>query len=328
MNNKIVDVSIVVSTWRRHEILKMVLQALLNQSHATNITYEILVVDSYSGLETMTVIDEISSEKVRYLNILENSISSKRNFGINNSFGKYIAFLDDDCVPEAEWLRNFFSFAEEHANEKVLLCGGVYFDEDLVARSNYYRYRNGRHFKSDKGTVLSYKNIVTMNMFVRRDLLLDEGVYFDDSFKGYGYEDIDFGLQLSNKGIGLITCDSDILHLELKGSLRKFCKKFYHCSKDGMRVFYGKNKIDASLGETSLLESESANIKIRIMLGVLDSYIPKLVLKFCELTDGLSYCYVENLYKLVLAAAYRDGKRNRYKNILNTTNVNKTGWYD
>ena len=63
------DVSVVISTYNRCELLEGALRALLSQT-ATDVTYEILLVDNNSTDQTRTVVKALESqnpEKLRYI---------------------------------------------------------------------------------------------------------------------------------------------------------------------------------------------------------------------------------------------------------------------
>ncbi len=65
--------------------------------------FEIIIVDDGSKDNTEEVIKNIDDNRIRYIkhNINRGS-SAARNTGIENSKGKYIAFLDSDVI----WLRD------------------------------------------------------------------------------------------------------------------------------------------------------------------------------------------------------------------------------
>ena len=92
----------------RKPLLVRSLRALSTQS-LSKLYYEIIV-----------VIDGVENKLVKYLNnefseIIvftkkHTGVCQTRNLGINFSQAKYIAFIDDDCVPETKWLENYLSF--------------------------------------------------------------------------------------------------------------------------------------------------------------------------------------------------------------------------
>ena len=67
-----------------------------------NIDYEILIIDDGSSLEKQKIyhklIKELSSTLIKYICKENGGVSSARNFGIEQSMGQYIIFVDSDDV--------------------------------------------------------------------------------------------------------------------------------------------------------------------------------------------------------------------------------------
>jgi glycosyltransferase involved in cell wall biosynthesis len=91
-------ISVVIPTRNRYALLNRAVQSVLKQTFDD---FEILVVDDASSDNTHSVIEKIKDGRINYILLEDKSGGSKaRNIGIENSKGKYIAFLDDDD----EWL--------------------------------------------------------------------------------------------------------------------------------------------------------------------------------------------------------------------------------
>ncbi len=100
------EVSVVVATYNRCEILPGTLESLINQEGET--AYEVIVVDNNSTDDTRTVIDRLRSrpgyEKVTYHFEENQGVSLARNKGISNASASIIAFTDDDIRPAKNWI--------------------------------------------------------------------------------------------------------------------------------------------------------------------------------------------------------------------------------
>lgn len=331
-------ITVVVSTWRRPEILNFVLIALARQSLAMS-EFEVIVVDSNSGDETPVVVRsaQIVGLDVRLVHSDVNSVSAKRNKGITLAQGRYIAFLDDDCVPLEDHLEVFLLFAESSAGARIIWCGGVRFSNELVRESNYYKYRDGCHYSSFKKLPerLGFQNIVTMNMFVERTLIEKDKLFFDERFVGYGFEDLEFGFRAERTGYQLLPCTADIEHMEPLGSISKFSNKFFHAARDGMPVYLAATDHAVnSLGQSSWLEPSppdeqaSSKIKRRFVHCLLDSPLPRIIGLILGYVDRFPFVYSKLLYRFVLAGAYRAGVRARLKGEgISVDRANRDGWY-
>ncbi|WP_196812955.1 glycosyltransferase family 2 protein [Cupriavidus sp. WS] len=332
------EISVIVSTWRRVEILKKVVSALLAQSMSAE-RFEILVIDSRSGDGTDEAVQDIaarSGRPVRLVNCEINSISAKRNLGIQLANGCYLIFLDDDCIPDPDHLERFLASAADTRGQRVAWCGGVRFDKGLISASNYYRYRDECHFSKlrPRAEKLEFREIVTMNMMIEKAVLLESGVTFDERFLGYGYEDVEFGWQLTKRGFSIRPSPAEILHEELNGSLVKFKNKIYHSSRDGFPVFR-KVAPDAIsvLGRTTDLERgreklSAKSLRRAVLYWLLDSKLPSLVEWFLTRTDRIGFLYVRHAFRFVLASAYRKGSFDRIDSSqVSVSDANKRGWY-
>lgn len=332
-------ISVIISTWRRPYILAEVLGGLQNQTLPPE-QWEVIVVDSNSNDETSNIVLQYKTHGVINLQIVDaeiNAVSTKRNVGIKMAEGCFIVFLDDDCVPEPDHLEVFLNQAEISLGQRIAWCGGVKFQEGLVKKSNYYRYRNGCHFSKNRVAParLQFQSIVTMNLLIERSLLLRDNIKFNETFIGYGFEDIQFGIDLTLKEYILLPVDADIIHKELSGDVVKFRKKFFHSARDGMPVF---KKISPSyvdqLGHTAWLESPEHREKnskrlFRFLLHkILDSRLPKVITWLLLRTDKIPFLYSRFAFRLALAGAYREGVKARVsQDVIDAKKVNESGWY-
>ena len=96
MENSIVNVSVIIPTYNRKNLLKRALHSVSNQ---TFIPREIIVVDDGSSDGTKDWVLE-RFPYVRYIYQDNSGVSSARNAGIKEAKGSWIAFLDSDD----EWM--------------------------------------------------------------------------------------------------------------------------------------------------------------------------------------------------------------------------------
>lgn len=93
------SLSVVISTYGEAPHLPKVLQALMNQTYGR---FEVLVVDNNEAPRTRLGVEGFPSG-ARLLHCPQRGLSAARNAGIAATPGEYIAFLDDDSVPEPGW---------------------------------------------------------------------------------------------------------------------------------------------------------------------------------------------------------------------------------
>src|ERR1700710_2831639 len=101
------EISVIIPTYRRPQLLKKCLTALLGQKFNRR-QYEIIVVTDGPDPDTNKLIKEVSNNRVTLVKCLalpeKKGPAAARNLGWLNSKSNVIAFTDDDCIPDKRWL--------------------------------------------------------------------------------------------------------------------------------------------------------------------------------------------------------------------------------
>jgi glycosyltransferase involved in cell wall biosynthesis len=121
---EVVDVSVIVCTYNRADMLPDAIRSLTRQSAAA-ISFEIIIVDNASSDDTRAVAEaliETAAVPVRYVYAATPGVSAARNRGVAEARGEWIAFMDDDQVADAKWLAGLWETAQRR---KVRCVGGV-----------------------------------------------------------------------------------------------------------------------------------------------------------------------------------------------------------
>lgn len=183
------QISVVVPTYKRSELLERCLAALAQQDFAPG-DYEIIVADDAACWETEQVAarwQRRSGAPLRYVPVLgpHHGPAAARNLGWRAARGQIIAFTDDDCIPESGWLR-----------AGVAACEGVAgVSGRLVMPAPARPLTDYEH----DALRLQTSEFVTANCFYRRDALEQAGG-FDERFTQPWREDTDLFLTLSERG--------------------------------------------------------------------------------------------------------------------------------
>lgn len=231
--------SIVIPTFNRASMLDAIISSLLSQLDGTT-DVEILVCDSGSADGTVEVVALHAGRTTSAIKHLQttNSLSRKRNVGLEAAVHEYVIFLDDDCVPLPGFIEEYRRFVELRLKDeaKVVLCGETRFPEDWVMASNYYRFRDSRHFSNEDAeseSPLDFKTIVAMNMCVRKSQFVQAVQGFDETFIGYGAEDQEIGWRLQQAGFSIQACPAGAIHHEMSKDIRAFGDKLRRTGRDG-----------------------------------------------------------------------------------------------
>lgn len=106
MNSQTYDVSVVVPTHGRPDLLAKLLDSLVEQDFPGG-TYEILVIHNISEDDTADIVSDIaerSAVDVRYFATNFRGPHPSRRLGAFEARGRVVAFIDDDCVATRDWL--------------------------------------------------------------------------------------------------------------------------------------------------------------------------------------------------------------------------------
>ena len=104
-------VTIIIPSYKRYKKIKKAISSVKSQSFQD---WELIVVDNNSKDGTKELIDSLNDERIKFYEIKNKGfISKSRNFGIEKSSGKYLAFLDSDDW----WTPNKLEIAEKYINK-------------------------------------------------------------------------------------------------------------------------------------------------------------------------------------------------------------------
>ena len=110
------DVSVVISSYNRADVLPGALASLLQQQ-APGVRYEIVVVDNNSTDSTRAVVESFiarGGQNLRYLFEPRQGVAYGRNTGIRASRAPIIAFTDDDVTVAPDWIATVKRTLDEH----------------------------------------------------------------------------------------------------------------------------------------------------------------------------------------------------------------------
>ncbi len=110
------DVSVVISTYNRAEVLPHALDSLLGQD-SPGVRYEIIVVDNNSTDSTRAVVESFIARgrgKVSYLFEPRQGVAYGRNTGILAAKAPIVAFTDDDVTVAPDWIKTLKQALDAH----------------------------------------------------------------------------------------------------------------------------------------------------------------------------------------------------------------------
>lgn len=112
-----VDFTVAIPTYNGAERLPEVLQRLRSQVEATDLSWEVLVVDNNSSDETASVVQAFQADfpcPLRYLFEPQQGVGAARQLAIRAAQANLIGFIDDDLWPEPTWVSAAYQFGQQH----------------------------------------------------------------------------------------------------------------------------------------------------------------------------------------------------------------------
>jgi glycosyltransferase involved in cell wall biosynthesis len=200
-----INVSVVIPTFRRPELLRAAVGSVLEQRGLV-VGVEVIVIDNdHAKSAERTVADLAGSPAMvlRYLCEPRPGISHARNAGVAASRGSYIAFLDDDEVAPPGWLASLLSTMRDTAADIVVGPVRPRFPAGMAV-SSYARRIYDRDARAPTGQPVEWFGIG--NALLRRDRCLAAAVPFDPRFGLSGGEDTIFLARLRERGRRIVWC--------------------------------------------------------------------------------------------------------------------------
>ncbi len=198
--------SVVIPTFERPNTLLRVLDALARQAHPPH--FEVLVVDDGSRDATPARLAAYRpAYPFRFFSQPNSGPASARNRGIEQARGRFILFLGDDTVPEAELLAVHARAQGETRPHPVAILGYTTWPRErrvspFLHHINEYGLQFGYGLIEDPESV-PFNFFYTSNISLPRALLCEAGL-FDTTFPCAAWEDIEISYRLMRMGMKII----------------------------------------------------------------------------------------------------------------------------
>ena len=217
--NYFMDVSVIIPTYNSSHVLKKCLESLSSSSFKD---YEVIVVDDNSTDKTKDVVEKYP--KVLYFKNNKNLGPAKsRNEGARHANGKYLLFIDADCVPERNWISKMLEKFNNTEESIVGVSGGysgpVNIDDNLQVFQHLDLKFRHRKIKE------SIESTTSGNLGVIKDVFDRIG-----GFPEIINEDEALGYLLSREGRVLWDQGNGVRH-HFKGSYQKYLMQQYSFAK-------------------------------------------------------------------------------------------------
>ena len=203
--NTDIQISVIIPTYNNGAIIDVVLESLAKQEQVEEIAYEIIVVDNNSRDNTKQVVESFVpkfNNRLRYVFEGNQGVTYARNRGVDEAKGKILAFTDDDCCVDKNWLYSILSTFDQYAPDalqgKVVLATEV--PGDLLYPEWFIQQRMAHVNYGEETREIKDKDLVTANMSIRAEIFEKYGKFNADPVYR-NCEDTEFSVRISRAGI-------------------------------------------------------------------------------------------------------------------------------
>lgn len=194
-----IKISVVIPTYRRPDLLVKCIEALNRQTFLKN-DYEIIVVsDGMDEVTDQAIKSNPDFERVKYFFTPEKKgPAAARNMGWLEAKGTLIAFTDDDCIPDTNWLQAIW---QEYKGEELIAFTGKMVVPVSESPTDYERNIAN----------LEVAEFVTANCVCTKLALICTGG-FDERFRMAWREDSDLHFKLLEQNIPIRSIPAVVVH--------------------------------------------------------------------------------------------------------------------
>ena len=208
------EVSVVCSSYNRGSRVAEMLAALELQS-LDHSAFEVVIVNDGSTDDTQEILEKFAANASFALHIVRNpknlGRSPGRNIGWRAASAPIIAFTDDDCAPDPDWLR---AGLDAMRSGVAVIVGRTEPNPEQLGNTGAFS-RTQR-----VGETSGKRYFQTCNIFYRRDDLEALGG-FDERYSTKGGEDTDLGWRVLDRGGQVeFAADALVLHDVTVGSFK------------------------------------------------------------------------------------------------------------
>ncbi len=268
--------SIVINTLNRADFLLNTLKSLLYLDFDN---FEVIVVNGPSIDRTEEILEQWK-DKIKIGHCPEPNLSMSRNIGIAMAAGDIVAFIDDDAIPEPEWLNQIMDGFD---SPEVAGTGGKVFDH--TGYSYQYYYTNTNRLGYNRGLMkepsphycfpgaYEFPHLLGTNAAFRRTALLEIGG-FDEEF-AYYLDETDVCLRLIDRGYVIKQLPNAYVHHKYapsyirtkSGVIYRYpvLKSKVYFSNRHARPYYSQHEIDVD--NLTFMQSQRNDIIQSIQTG-------------------------------------------------------------
>ncbi|MBU4348473.1 glycosyltransferase family 2 protein [Patescibacteria group bacterium] len=213
-------VSVVIPTYNNEKLIKKCVNSILNQTYTD---FELIIIDDGSTDNSIKVLKGFKDKRLKILvNKTNKGSAHSRNKGISVATGKYIFFIDGDCIASKNWIEQGIKTFNE--NGCVGVEGAVYYVSKQYKPTAY----------DDIGQNLEGQQYMTGNIAYTKKILEKVGGF---NAKLKRMQDRDLGLRIIKIGEIIFNKKMEVRHQKFYMTFKKKIKTFGECAKAKVYLF-------------------------------------------------------------------------------------------
>lgn len=188
------------------------------QGLTLGIPYEIIVADDCStdkDLQGKSHLVAETHENCRYFALSHNiGRAAIRNYLADQSSYEKLLFLDCDAeVKDKQFLKKYM----EASHQASVVCGGLTHPDEIPQKGQELRYLYEKNAAYERSAGFRSQNpylrFTSFSFLIEKEVFMK--IRFDESYVRYGYEDVQFGHELEEKGVSILHIDNPLAHMGL-----------------------------------------------------------------------------------------------------------------
>ncbi|MDO8511839.1 MAG: glycosyltransferase [bacterium] len=201
--------SVIIPVFNNLATLPRILELLEKQNKT--MFHEVVAVDNGSTDGTLAFLYEQQKIKPGYLNVLvegKRGAGSARNTGAMTAKSPILLFLGGDILPAENLLLRHYQVHLENPDPKIGCLGFVTWDRTLPPTPFMVYLEHGGPQNAfgeiaGKNFVDPRKYFYGSNISLKKKMFEDAGGFDTEHFSGYGWEDLELGIRLADRGFKL-----------------------------------------------------------------------------------------------------------------------------
>lgn len=275
------QITVCVCTYRRPAFLQRLLEKLNEQVTSEAFTFSIAVCDNDAAQSAAPIVSafrEKSALEISYACEPRQNIALARNKVLELAQGDFVAFIDDDEFPAADWLQQLHAASQRYDAAGILGPVRPHFEEPpprWVLRGQFCERP-----EHPTGRVMRWDECRTGNVLFRRAIIAGAREPFASRF-GTGGEDMDFFRRMDAEGRNFVWCAEAVAYEWVPANrlTRRYMLK--------RALLRGKNILKHSTGRQRLVAISVAACPIYLLvLPVMalagHNYFMRYSIKLCD----------------------------------------------